>query len=177
MLTHSCFAPVWNWPKYSVNHKSTESSAHRLLWMVIIFTEKLYHGVPQLLTKFSSHVHACTHARKPLEGSEACLQVSSTLWVKLSSTDRWKDIKTCGTLRYMDTWLYMLWNPQNQSVLNVQKHGNNLSKTLIFWKFHNQIHHLVMWLVNGQWVRGMSKVLENIRVYSNIFQDLWFSFL
>ena len=64
--------------KYSVNHKSTEISAHWLLWMEIVFTEKLHLGVPQLLTKFPSHVHACTHARKPLEGSEAYLQVSST---------------------------------------------------------------------------------------------------
>ena len=51
--------------------------------MVIVFTEKLYPSVPQLLTKFPSHVHACTHARKPLEGSEACLQVI----IELSNND------------------------------------------------------------------------------------------
>ena len=137
MPCQSCLAPVWNWPKYSVNHKSTEISAHRLLWMVIVFTEKLHPGVPQLLTKFPSHVHACMHAHKPLEGSEACLRVNSTLWVKLSSTNCWKDINTYGTPWKMHAWLYMLKNPQNQSVLHIQMHG----KQSPFGKINNQNQH------------------------------------
>ena len=51
-----------------------------------------------LLTKLPSHVHA----RKPLEGSEACLRVSSTLWVNFSPTDHLKDINTLWNIH---AWL------------------------------------------------------------------------
>ena len=105
---HSCFAPTWNRPKYCVNHKSTEISAHRLLWMVTVFTRNLHPRVPQLLTNFPSHVHACKHAHKTLEGFEACLLASFTLWVKLSLAVARPDSNTCGTQWNVSAWLYML---------------------------------------------------------------------
>ena len=99
------------------------------------FMVKLHPGVPQVLTKFPSY------ARKPLESSKACFWVRSTLWLELSLTNHWKDIKTCDTPWNMHEWLYVSWNSQNQSLLHVPMHGKQPLKDTPFGKIHNQKQH------------------------------------
>ena len=98
----------------------------------------------------------CKHTRKSLEGSEACLRVSPTLWVKLSSVVARLDAKTGGTWWNMRACLYnncdsedfptgrvyMLWNPNNHSVPYVQMHSKQPLRSPPFGKNHNQNHTL-----------------------------------